>query len=349
MTGRPETTEHGDAPADPPWWIFHDDGREATAAAPPELPPPPPWRIFEASGTPMDTPEATAQGRRRLGRPAAGTLDAEVVERVNAAIHVRRPLLVTGRPGTGKSSLAHRIAAELALGPVLSWPVVSRTTLHDGLYDYDAIGRVQDAHPGWGEPELPDVGRYLTLGPLGTALLPWRRPRVLLIDELDKSDIDLPNDLLHVFEEGEFRIRELQRLRHAGPVPVQTADHGEPVPVEHGLVRCHEFPLVVITSNGEREFPPAFRRRCLEVRMPDPDEQRLTAMVAAHFGGRTGAETTALVREFLDRSRDTGGLAADQLLNTVHLLSNGAAKTDDTSWERLRIALWHTLGSETPT
>lgn len=260
-----------------------------------------------------------------------------------------RPLLVTGSPGTGKSSLAHQIAAELRLGPVLWWPVVSRTTLRDGLYDYDAIGRVQDA-PGGGPDApvgpLPDVGAYLTLGPLGTALLPWRRPRVLLIDELDKSDIDLPNDLLHVFEEGEFRIRELERVAGLQPeVPVLTADHGEPVTVAKGHVRCREFPIVVITSNGEREFPPAFRRRCLEVRMPDPGPERLAAMVEAHFG-RRDEQTAELIRSFLVRGRDGGTLAADRLLNTVHMLSNREAMPDRESWDRLCDALWHSAAQD---
>ncbi|MFI0821846.1 AAA family ATPase [Streptomyces sp. NPDC021098] len=338
----------------PPWWVFHDSGREPSGehAAPP-IPAPPPWRVFEDTGAPLPPPARAPEGRRRMGRPEGGTLDRSVVEMVNVALHVRRPLLVTGRPGTGKSSLAYRIAAELGLGPVLSWPIVSRTTLKDGLYDYDAIGRVQDTPPPVGgaaeDRVLPDLGRYLTLGPLGTALLPWTRPRVLLVDELDKSDIDLPNDLLHVFEEGEFRIRELERHRQRPVVKVMTADHTDTVPVANGHVRCHEFPVVVITSNGEREFPPAFRRRCLEIRMPDPDEARLTAMVTAHFGGERGRETRELIREFLDHSREHGGLATDQLLNTVHMLSNGAAKSDETSWARLRDALWHALGTEPPT
>lgn len=343
-----------DEPEAPRWWVFRDSGAPPGPEGPePELPPPPPWRAFGggAAGEPLEPPVdgTVPDGARRLGVAHGRTLDRSVVEIVNAAVHLRRPLLVTGSPGTGKSSLAHQIAAELRLGPVLWWPVVSRTTLRDGLYDYDAIGRVQDA-PGGGPDApvgpLPDVGAYLTLGPLGTALLPWRRPRVLLIDELDKSDIDLPNDLLHVFEEGEFRIRELERVAGRQPeVPVLTADHGEPVTVAKGHVRCREFPIVVITSNGEREFPPAFRRRCLEVRMPDPGPERLAAMVEAHFG-RRDEQTAELIRSFLVRGRDGGTLAADRLLNTVHMLSNREAMPDRESWDRLCDALWHSAAQD---
>jgi len=344
------------------WWVFRDDGTRAEpGAALPQLPEPPPWRRFtgtSVTGEPLDLPGAL-DSSRRLGRPQGRTLTPEVLDVVNAAIHLRRPLLVTGRPGTGKSSLATQIAAELALGPVLSWPVVSRSTLKDGLYDYDAIGRVQDTSAQDSASQGPDqqaqrsaaIGRYLTLGPLGTALLPWRRPRLLLIDELDKSDIDLPNDLLHVFEEGEFRIRELERVagQCPGGVPVLTADHAEPVLVLDGHIRCHEFPIVVITSNGERQFPPAFRRRCLELRMPDPDARRLAAMVTAHFGRQREPELRKLIEQFLEAAEAGGGLAADQLLNAVHMLSNGTVTADRADWTGLRDALWHSLSKDSPT
>ncbi|MFD8971398.1 MULTISPECIES: MoxR family ATPase [Streptomyces] len=342
----------------PHWWVFRDTGehRSPRDEALPKLPPPPTWRRFrpESERGPLTAP-VPADGhdtRRRLGRRRGGTMDPKVLHVVNAAIHLRRPLLVTGAPGTGKSTLAHQIASELGLGGVLWWPVVSRTTLRDGLYDYDAIGRVQDApQPGRrspaGDGPLPGIGRYLTLGPVGTALLPWQRPRVLLVDELDKSDVDLPNDLLHIFEEGEFRVPELERLAQSQrQVEVATADHDHRVTVTAGRVRCAEFPVVVITSNGERDFPPAFRRRCLEVRMPAPDGQRLAAMVASHFDGALDERTRELVREFVERRGDTADLAVDQLLNTVHMLTNGAAEADGTSWRHLRDALWRNLSSD---
>ncbi|WP_225829974.1 MoxR family ATPase [Streptomyces sp. NK08204] len=352
-----ETTDLSGAPLPPPpdWWVFRDSGARHSPADPlPPLPPAPPWRRFRQAtdSPPLDipVPADALDVERKLGACRPGTLDRTVVDLINAAIQLRRPLLVTGQPGTGKSSLAHQIAAELGLGRVLWWPVVSRTTLRDGLYDYDAIGRVQDAPagpgPGGSRGPLPDIGRYLTLGPLGTALLPWKRPRVLLIDELDKSDIDLPNDLLHIFEEGEFRIRELERLgRSRREASIGTADHGAPVVIRDGLVRCAEFPVVVITSNGERAFSPAFRRRCLEVELAPPDEHRLAAMIESHFGPELDASTRELVHSFLEQ-RGTGAIAADQLLNTVHLLTNRAADVDEASWTQLRTALWRSLATD---
>lgn len=177
------------------------------------LPDPPPWRDFDggpvadgpgAAGTPDENVARRLGAHRQaaeLHRP-----EPEELEAINAALYLRRPLLVTGYPGTGKSTLAHAVAHELKLGRVLRWPVVSRTVLQEGLYRYDAIARLQDvqiaASGGAAEGAAPGIGKYIRLGPLGTALLPTARPRVLLIDELDKSDIDLPNDLLNVLEEG---------------------------------------------------------------------------------------------------------------------------------------------------
>src|SRR5262249_24910117 len=123
-------------------------------------------------------------------------------ELVNAAMVLRRPLLMTGKPGNGKSTLAYAVAWELNLGPVLRWPITTRATLQEALYRYDAVERLRDASMA-GAGSAPQIGDYIRLGPLGTALIPAQRPRVLLIDEIDKSDIDLPNDLLNVLEEGE--------------------------------------------------------------------------------------------------------------------------------------------------
>ncbi len=268
---------------------------------------------------------------------------------VNAAIYLRRPLLVTGRPGTGKSSLAQLIARELGLGPVLRWAITSHTRLRDGLYLYDAIGRAQASIGGAGPV---DIGNYVHLGPLGTALLPYDLPRVLLIDELDKSDIDLPNDLLDIFEEGEYRIPELVRLAKSQPeVAVLTHDPDDPdggAVVRHGRVRCREFPIVVVTSNAEREFPPAFLRRCLRLRVEQPNSDQLGAMVAAHFGTTDGIDVTRLIREFLQRSGEVGGLASDQLLNAVHLatqLATSGTYQPDDEWNELLRAIWHPLST----
>jgi MoxR-like ATPase len=262
---------------------------------------------------------------------------------VNAAICLSRPLIVTGRPGSGKSALADLIARELSLGRVLRWAITSRTTLQQGLYQYDVFGRAQ----ALGADGEAGIGNFVHLGPLGTALLPYRIPRVLLIDELDKSDIDLPNDLLSVFEDGGFPILELIRVRDREPeVTVHTADPGRTAPIRDGMVRCHAFPIVVITSNAEREFPAALMRRCLTVKIPDPDVHRLADMVAAHFQVDTDNHVDDLVRKFVAQRETKGGLAADQLLNAFHLATSGAFDpADDQAWNQLLDAIWHALST----
>ena len=151
---------------------------------------------------------------------------------------LRRPLLVTGNPGVGKSGLAYQIARDLGLGRVLHWSITSRSTLRSGLYDFDAIGRAQAGASG-----TSLVGDFVHLGPLGTALLPYARPRVLLIDELDKSDIDLPNDLLNVFEDGTYTVPELIRLRsRQEAVEVHIADPGHRATIRDAVVTCRDVP-----------------------------------------------------------------------------------------------------------
>ncbi|MFF9078810.1 AAA family ATPase [Streptomyces rubiginosohelvolus] len=297
--------------ADDDWRLFRGDGERREDP----FPVAPPWRRFDGQENVTD---ATAPCPRPY---LIGPAEADVV---NAALLLRRPLLVTGQPGTGKSSLAHAVAHELALGRVLHWPVNSRSTLQEALYQYDAVGRLREATLRRdADGTEPDIGQYVRLGPLGNALVPQPRPRALLIDELDKGDIDLPNDLLTVFEEGEFTIPELTRLPEGhAPVHVQTDDPEKPAPVTRGRVRCTEFPVVIITSNGEREFPPAFLRRCVRLDLPDPDESRLREIVSAHLGPGALEGADDLVREFLDR-RAIGELATDQLLNAVFLRKGG--------------------------
>ncbi|WSJ90897.1 MoxR family ATPase [Streptomyces sp. NBC_01304] len=296
------------------------------------MPEAPPWRI----------PGGSAHRPYLIG--------ADQVDVVNAALRLRRPLLVTGRPGSGKSSLARAIADDLGLGPVLTWPVNTRSTLGEALYRYDAIGRLREQQMGDYQEQARDVGHYIRLGPLGTALATQHHglPRLLLIDELDKSDIDLPNDLLVVLEEGRFEIPELSRLpdeQQQDGVAVGVAGSHELHLVRDGVVRCVEFPFVLITSNGEREFPPAFLRRCVRLELPYPDEKQLTEIVRAHFaterepdGARQWEQITELIREFVAR-RTLRELATDQLLHAVHLLRQDVRPDD-----HLREAVLSELG-----
>ncbi|MEU2851795.1 MoxR family ATPase [Streptomyces syringium] len=287
------------------------------------LPAAPAWRRFDGEGASHEAPPVDSTTLRRLGECGDGAPqhEARTLQTVNAALYLRRPLLVTGEPGAGKSTLAHAVAHELALGRVLQWPVVSRTTLADGLYQYDAIGRLQDAQlgtgPGAGAHD--DIGRYIRLGPLGTALLATDRPRVLLIDELDKSDIDLPNDLLYVLEEGEFTIPELERITDRQPEATVLTDDGTRVVVRGGRVRCRAFPFIVITSNGERDFPPALLRRCLPLELGRPTDGRIAALVQAHFGAGEDERNAELIDRFLEGTAQGDLLPADQLLNAIFL------------------------------
>lgn len=301
------------------------------------------WRLFQGGATDPHEVETwpTAPPWRRFGDDARRRdeerglpylISDEDRDVVNMALHLHRPLLVTGRPGTGKSTLAHAIARELMLGEVLHWPVNSRSTLTEGLYSYDAVGRLREASLKRRADEAaesePDIGDYLRLGALGTALLPADKPRVLLVDELDKGDVDLPNDLLTVFEEGEFEIPELARLGEDRTIEVQIAGSRDKAGITGGWVSCGVFPVVVITSNGEREFPPAFLRRCVRLDLKQPDERQLQQIVTMHLGEEVGVRAQELIADFVTR-RNERELATDQLLNAVRLRSSGVRVDQD--------------------
>lgn len=280
------------------------------------LPDPPPWRTFPVSG-----PDS--------GGPPTFQSTPELVEAVNAALHLRRPLLLTGSPGSGKSSVAEAVAHELGLGRVLRWHVTSASTLEQAIYRYDALGRLQHTQR---EGADDDIGRFLRLGPLGTALVAStpQRPRVLLIDELDKGELDLPGDLLNVLERGEYDIEELARL-DVDRVAIRgvESDPEETIEIDRGRIRCAAFPFVVMTSNGEREFPGPFLRRCIRFNLPVPGTEHLTRIVAAHLDDDIAAATVTLIEEFAERLKARGGarpsLAIDQLLNSVFLVTRDDA------------------------
>jgi MoxR-like ATPase len=288
----------------------------------------PPWRRSD----PITKPEEFQQQLLdRDARKAAPFLtDDQMVWAVNAALYLRRPLLLTGKPGSGKSTLITKVAQELMMGPVLRWDITSRSTLRSGIYDYDAIGRLQKSRPG---AEEPPIEEYLTLGPLGTAMLGTTWPRALLIDEIDKGDLDLANDLLNVIEEGVYDIPELRRLgKSRGPARIVDG-FGRSVEITEGHLECKQFPFVVMTSNAEREFAPPFLRRCIRLTIKAADNVgRLTEIVNSHLkewlGGRQ-AEVKALIETFVNDAKNKE-LATDQLLNAVFLTigtKDGAERT----------------------
>jgi MoxR-like ATPase len=177
---------------------------------------------------------------------------------VNAAVLLRRPLLVKGEPGTGKTVLAQEIAGALG-APLIEWNVKSTTKAHQGLYEYDAVARLRDGQLG--DERVHDIRNYIKKGKLWDAFTSPQLP-VLLIDEIDKADIEFPNDLLQELDRMEFHVYET----------------GE-------TVKAAERPVVVITSNNEKELPDAFLRRCFFHYIKFPDHDTMRAIIDVHFPG----------------------------------------------------------------
>ena len=177
---------------------------------------------------------------------------------VNAAVTLERPLLVKGEPGTGKTVLAIEVAKALG-APLIEWHIKSTTKAHQGLYEYDAVARLRDGQLG--EERARDVRNYIKRGKLWEAFTSSERP-ILLIDEIDKADIEFPNDLLQELDRMEFFVYET----------------GE-------TVKADKRPIVIITSNNEKELPDAFLRRCFFHYIKFPDADTMTEIVEVHFPG----------------------------------------------------------------
>lgn len=215
---------------------------------------------------------------------------------VNAAVTLRRPLLVKGEPGTGKTVLAHEIAEAIG-APLIEWHIKSTTKAHQGLYEYDAVARLRDGQLG--DARVHDISNYIKRGKLWEAFTSPELP-VLLIDEVDKADIEFPNDLLQELDRMEFHVYET-----------------------HETIVAQDRPIVVITSNNEKELPDAFLRRCFFHYIKFPDRETMQAIIDVHFPGIQNL----LVQKALDlfyQVRDVPGLkkkpSTSELIDWLKLL-----------------------------
>ena len=215
---------------------------------------------------------------------------------VNAATTLRRPLLVKGEPGTGKTVLAYEIAKALGT-PLIEWNIKSTTKAHQGLYEYDAVARLRDSQLG--EARVHDIKNYIKKGKLWEAFTAPQLP-VLLIDEIDKADIEFPNDLLQELDRMEFFVYETQET-----------------------IKAVERPIVIITSNNEKELPDAFLRRCFFHYIKFPDRTTMQAIIDVHFPGIQKMLVSKAMDIFYE-VRDVPGLkkkpSTSELLDWLKLL-----------------------------
>jgi MoxR-like ATPase len=217
---------------------------------------------------------------------------------VNAAVILERPLLVKGEPGTGKTVLAHEVASALAT-PLIEWHIKSTTKAQQGLYEYDAVSRLRDSQLG--DARVHDIRNYIRRGKLWDAFTHDSRP-VLLIDEIDKADIEFPNDLLQELDRMEFFVYET----------------GE-------TIKARQRPIVIITSNNEKELPDAFLRRCFFHYIKFPERETMQAIIDVHFPGLKGRLVHEALNIFYD-IREVPGLkkkpSTSELLDWIKLLLN---------------------------
>lgn len=215
---------------------------------------------------------------------------------VNAAVTLRRPLLVKGEPGTGKTVLAYEIAKAMDM-PIIEWNVKSTTKAHQGLYEYDAVARLRDGQLG--DERVHDISNYIRKGKLWEAFTSPDLP-VLLIDEIDKADIEFPNDLLQELDRMEFHVYETKET-----------------------IKAAERPIVIITSNNEKELPDAFLRRCFFHYIKFPDRETMQEIINVHFPDIQGILVKKAMDIFYD-VRDVPGLkkkpSTSELLDWLKLL-----------------------------
>jgi MoxR-like ATPase len=217
---------------------------------------------------------------------------------VNAAVLLRRPLLVKGEPGTGKTVLAHEIAKAVG-APLIEWNVKSTTKAQQGLYEYDAVARLRDGQLG--DERVHDISNYIRRGKLWEAFTAPQLP-VLLIDEIDKADIEFPNDLLQELDRMSFDVYETRER-----------------------IEAKERPIVVITSNNEKELPDAFLRRCFFHYIKFPDRETMQAIIDVHFPGIQKVLVSKAMEVFYE-VREVPGLkkkpSTSELLDWLKLLLN---------------------------
>lgn len=215
---------------------------------------------------------------------------------VNAAVTLGRPLLIKGEPGTGKTRLALEVASALER-PIFEWHVKSTSKAQQGLYEYDAVSRLRDSQLG--DPRVADISHYIVRGKLWEAFESPEQP-VLLIDEIDKADIEFPNDLLRELDRMEFYVYETREL-----------------------IRARHRPIIIITSNNEKELPDAFLRRCFFHYIRFPDQDTMQRIVEAHYPGLKHELLAEALRAFYE-VRDTPGLkkkpSTSELLDWIKLL-----------------------------
>ncbi|CUW37321.1 putative ATPase, AAA family [Magnetospirillum sp. XM-1] len=224
---------------------------------------------------------------------------------VNAALRLERPLLIKGEPGTGKTVLAAEVAKSLGR-PLLQWHIKSTTKAQQGLYEYDAVARLRDSQLG--DARVHDISNYIVRGKLWEAF-EAPTPPVLLIDEIDKADIEFPNDLLLELDRMEFHVYETKQV-----------------------VKAAQRPMVIITSNNEKELPDAFLRRCFFHYIRFPDRETMERIVAVHYPGIKPALLHEALTAFFD-IREVAGLkkkpSTSELLDWIKLLLSEDLSPED--------------------